>query len=85
MKTLLLSSEEVARSVAESRFKKINRKTLKFSLDVGDPTITADSPIQLETIREEFFGDYVVESVVHSIKNNGYTSALELEKNIGDA
>ena len=78
--------EKSAQAAAQSALDeaKRNEQTLSLSLP-GNPVFSAEMPLQVTGIRDGVDGNWIIDSVTHSIdKSIGYSSQIEAVKTLSD-
>jgi hypothetical protein len=75
------SSAGQARRQAAARFRRAERATIKLSLrTVGDPTLRAQSIVEVRGVTALLSGKYYVTDAKHVISTSGYTCDLKLTR-----
>ncbi len=75
-----LRDEATAKSVAESKFKKIKRVGRKLMISVeGKPQYSCERICNVKNVSPEIDGKWLITSVKHVINSSGYISRIEFE------
>lgn len=79
--------EKSAQAAAQAALDESKRNEDKLSLELpGDPTFSAESPLALSGFRYGIDGDWIIDSVTHTInKSVGFSASIEGVKNLNDA
>lgn len=79
--------EKSAQAAAQAALDESKRNEDKLTLELpGDPALSAESPLLLSNFREGIDGDWIIDSVTHTInKSVGFSSSIEGVKNLNEA
>nr|WP_236824084.1 contractile injection system protein, VgrG/Pvc8 family [Bisgaardia hudsonensis] len=78
-------TEASALNGAVATFKKMQRGVATFTMTLafGNPELMPELPATIKGIKKEIDStDWIISKVTHNLSDNGYTSAVEFEKNI---
>lgn len=78
--------EKSAQAAAQAALDESKRNEDKLSLELqGDPTFSAESPLVLSGFREGIDGDWIIDSVTHTInKSVGFSASIEAIKKLNE-
>ncbi len=78
--------EKSAQAAAQAALDESKRNEDKLSLELpGDPTFSAESPLALSGFREGIDGDWIIDSVTHTInKSQGFSASIEGVRDISE-
>jgi len=75
------STERAAQREADARFRHAERASVKVTLEVvGDPTLRANTIVELRGLSAYLSGRYHVDEAKHSVSGSGYTTTLRLTR-----
>lgn len=75
------TSKQQADDVAKAKLKELQQgKDLLTMTIIGEPEIFAEAPLMIDKVRKGVNGIWVVQSVTHTINNNGYTAQIKAYK-----
>ena len=71
------SNHTEALQAAHAQLKQFTRNQRKLTLDIiGDPQITAHTPLHISAVHDDVEGHWLVESITHRFTARGYTASL---------